>query len=192
MKNILRYFIQGLIILVPVTITFYILLYLFNKVGNLLGFMGIAVHPLVDPFIGTFILLLIIVVVGMIGSTIIVQPFLVLFDRVMEKTPVVKTFYTSLKDLMQAFVGSKKKFNKPVLVTINKENNIQQIGFITQDDLAELHLPKGKVGVYMPMSYSLSGNFIVVPSENIEVINVPAGDVMKLIVSGGVTEIDDK
>ena len=190
MKTIVRYFFQGLLILVPISICAYIIYAIFTKVGSLLQHLGISVHPYVDPVIGITAVLGFILVVGWIGSSIFIQPFLLLFDRLVEKTPFVKTLYSSVKDLLSAFVGSKKKFDRPVLVTTNKENNIQQLGFITQTDLHELGIKDGKVAVYIPMSYSLSGNLWIVPNESIAVVNYSAGETMKFIVSGGVTDLD--
>jgi len=92
---------------------------------------------------------------------------------------------------MSAFVGSKKRFNKPVLITINKENNIQQLGFITKEDLSELNISKDTVAVYVPLSYSISGNLLIVPTDHITVVDASSAEVMKFIVSGGVTDIDD-
>ena len=190
MKTIVRYFFQGLLILVPISICAYIIAIIFIKVGALLQNLGISVHPYVDPIIGLATVFGFILLVGWIGSSIFIQPLLLLFDRLVEKTPFVKTLYSSVKDLLAAFVGSKKKFDRPVLVTTNKENNIQQLGFITQTDLHELGIKDGKVAVYIPMSYSLSGNLWIVPNESIAVVNYPAGETMKFIVSGGVTDLD--
>ena len=91
---------------------------------------------------------------------------------------------------MAAFVGNKKRFNQPVLVTINKENNIQQLGFVTQKSLKELDIKEGVVAVYIPMSYSVSGNLIIVPADNVTPIKASPTEVMKFIISGGVTELD--
>jgi uncharacterized membrane protein len=127
---------------------------------------------------------------GLLGSSIIIQPFFSMIDHGLERTPVVKTIYTSIKDFLQAFVGSKKRFNKPVLVTINKENNIQQLGFITQEDLSLLKLDRKSLAVYLPLSYSFSGNLVIVPVDHITPVNASSSEVMKFIVSGGVTDID--
>ena len=190
MKTIVRYFFQGLLILVPISICTYIIAVIFINVGDLLENLGISVHPYVDPIIGLLTVFGFILLVGWVGSSIFIQPFLLLFDRLMEKTPLVKTLYSSVKDLLSAFVGSKKKFDRPVMVTTNKENNIQQLGFITQTDLHELGIKEGKVAVYIPMSYSLSGNLLIVPNESVIPIRYHAGETMKFIVSGGVTDLD--
>ncbi|MEW6468679.1 MAG: DUF502 domain-containing protein [Bacteroidota bacterium] len=190
MKRIVRYFFQGLLILVPISISIYIIAVIFIKVGELLHRVGITIHPYVDPIIGLLTVFGFILLVGWIGSSIIVQPILLLFDRLVEKTPVVKTLYSSVKDLLSAFVGSKKKFDRPVLVLTSKESNIQQLGFITQTDLRELGIKEDKVAVYIPMSYSLSGHLWIVPRDRITPVEHPPGETMKFIVSGGVTDLD--
>jgi uncharacterized membrane protein len=91
-----------------------------------------------------------------------------------------------VKDLLAAFVGEKRKFNKPVLVTINKENNLHRVGFITQSDLSELGLPD-MVVVYFPQSYAFAGDHFVVPKESIKPLNVSGPVAMKFIVSGGIS-----
>ena len=70
-----------------------------------------------------------------------------------------------MKDLVQAFVGEKRRFNQPVLVRLEKESEINRIGFITQEDLSDLGLEKEKVAVYLPFSYSFAGELIILPRE---------------------------
>lgn len=192
MKKSLIYFVQGLIITVPVAITGYVLYKMVALIGSFVSLFGTIVSPFIDPFIVIIIALLLIFLMGLLGSSIILRPLFSLFDHALERTPVVKTIYTSIKDLLSAFVGSKKRFNKPVLVTINKENNIQQLGFITQEDLSELKIAKGTMAVYVPLSYSFSGNLLIVPVDHITSVDASSHEVMKFIVSGGVSDIDDE
>jgi uncharacterized membrane protein len=191
MSKIVRYFIQGLIITVPVGITAIVIYKVFDWVRSLFSMFGTIVSPGIDPFIILATAVVLIFLMGLLGSSIILQPLFSLFDSTLEQTPVVKTVYGSIKDFMSAFVGSKKRFNKPVLITINKENNIQQLGFITKEDLSELKISKGTVAVYVPLSYSISGNLLIVPTDHITVVDASSAEVMKFIVSGGVTDIDD-
>ena len=191
MKKILLYFIQGIIITVPVAITAYVLYKIFSLVGSFFSHFGLIVNPVLDPFIVIGSAIVLIFLMGMLGSSIILRPLFTLFNHAIERTPVVKTIYSSIKDLLSAFVGSKKRFNKPVLITINKENNIQQLGFITQEDLSELKLAKGTMAVYVPLSYSFSGNLLIVPADHITMVDASSAEVMKFIVSGGVTDIDE-
>jgi uncharacterized membrane protein len=191
MKKILLYFVQGIIITVPVAITAFVLYKIFSLVGSFFSHFGLIVSPIIDPFIVIGSAIVLIFLMGMLGSSIILRPLFTIFDHALERTPVVKTIYSSIKDLLSAFVGSKKRFNKPVLITINKENNIQQLGFITQEDLSELKIAKGTMAVYVPLSYSFSGNLLIVPADHITLVDASSAEVMKFIVSGGVTDIDE-
>lgn len=190
MNNIIRYFIQGLLIIVPIFICLFVVYWIFAQVDALMHFFGISLGTYVDPLIGLIAVLVFIFIIGIVGSSIMVQPLLVIFDRIVERTPFVKTLYGSVKDLLSAFVGSKKKFNKPVLVTLDKVNNIQQLGFITHTDSHELGIKEGYVAVYLPNSYALSGKLLVVPAQNVAEISASSAETMKFIVSGGVTDID--
>lgn len=191
MTKFVRYFLQGLVITVPVGITAIVIYKVVTWFFSLFKVFGTIVSPVVDPFIIISIGLIIILLMGLLGSSIVLRPLFSLFDNTLENTPVVKTVYGSIKDFMSAFVGSKKKFNKPVLITINKENNIQQLGFITNEDLSELNLGKDSVAVYVPLSYSISGNLWIIPTDHITIVDASSPEVMKFIVSGGVTDIED-
>lgn len=189
MKSLVRYFFQGLLILAPIGITAYLIVVMVRTIGSWLDLFGFSIHPYVDPLIGFVAAMIIIIFIGMVGSTIAARPFLLLFERLVEKAPLIKTVYSSIKDMLSAFVGNKRRFNKPVLVLVNKEANISKLGFMTQSDLAELGI-SDKVAVYLPYSYAFSGMLIIVPSENVTPVSASAADVMKFIISGGVTEID--
>jgi uncharacterized membrane protein len=160
-------------------------------VGSFFSHFGLIVNPVIDPFIVMGSALVLIFLMGLLGSSIILRPLFSILDHALEHTPVVKTIYSSIKDFLSAFVGSKKRFNKPVLITINKENNIQQLGFITQEDLSELKISKGTMAVYIPLSYSFSGNLLIVPVDHITLVDASSAEVMKFIISGGVTDIDE-
>ena len=129
-------------------------------------------------------------IVGFLGSTFISVPVLQIFEEAIIRIPLVGIIYSSLKDLVGAFVGDKKKFNQPVSFMLNKENGIQKIGFITQEDLQFIEL-KDSVMVYCPHSYAFSGELFIVPSASVNPLNLPASDVMKMIISGGVSLSQD-
>lgn len=178
----LKYFFRGLLIIVPLTLTIYIIIVCIQWLDNLI--------PMKFPGVGLLIILFTITFFGYLGSTLMVRPIFDFLERLIIRLPLANIIYTSLKDLMSAFVGDKKKFNKAVLVTMNAEYGVQKLGFITRDDLDYLGLP-GKVAVYLPHSYNFSGNLFVVPRENVTPIDAPGADVMKFIVSGGVAGLND-
>lgn len=190
MKQLLRYFMQGLLITVPIGITILVIVKIFGWIISLFSTMGVVIHPFVDPFLAIIVILGLIFLIGYLGSTYLFTPLFSRIERAIERAPLIKIIYSSIKDFLSAFVGSKKRFNKPVLVLIDKANDIRQMGFITTADLSDIGLEKEKVAVYLPMSYAFSGKLIIVPGDRITPLNISAADAMKFIVSGGVTELD--
>jgi len=190
LKNIISHFAQGLLVLAPIAITGFVLYKIFDFVHTTFHFLGVIVHPLLDPFIIVLAIIIIIYIVGRLSSTLLFTPAYHRFEKDMERVPLIRIVYTSVKDVMSAFVGSKRRFNKPVLVTLDKINNIKQMGFITQEDLSMMNLEKEYVAVYMPFSYGFSGKLLILHKDSVEPIDASATDVMKFIVSGGVTHVD--
>ena len=191
MKQLARYFIQGLLTAAPLFVTVYILATLFTTVGSVLNKLGIHIHPMVDPLIGFVGVIVVVVLIGMLASSLVFQSFMLVIDRTIERTSFIKTIYSSVKDLLSAFLGNKKKFTQPVLIWINRETGNRQLGFLTQNSLAELGIPEGNVSVYLPNSYAFSGIVMIVPKENVVHLDAKPADVMKFIVSGGVTDFED-
>jgi uncharacterized membrane protein len=184
MNRFVRYFFQGLLLVIPIGATLYFMV-------ASIRWMDSAIEGLVPPGwsipgIGLLIILTAITFIGYLGSTFLFKPVFALFERLLNHLPFVRLIYSSLKDLISAFVGDKKKFNYPVLVTINKHSELKKLGFITQDDLSELQLP-GNVAVYLPHSYNISGDLYIVPKESVTFVEAPSAEVMKFIMSGGVT-----
>jgi uncharacterized membrane protein len=138
------------------------------------------------PGVGFVIILSVITLFGYLTSNFAFKTFSNWFDLGMNRVPLVKLIYSSIKDLLAAFVGDKKKFDRPVLVRINKENQLHRIGFVTQQDLSELGL-KDMVVVYFPQSYAVAGDHFVVPRENVQPLNILGPIAMKFIISGGVS-----
>ena len=141
-------------------------------------------------YLGIIILLIIITAFGYLGSVIILSPINNFFRKLLEKAPLLKTIYSSVQDLMNTFVGDKKGFSNPVLVKVYENSTIERIGFITNEDVESLNIASGKVLVYLPHSYAISGQLFVVETKYIKSIDKSSAEVMKLIISGGVTEID--
>lgn len=190
MKKLSAWFINGLLILVPLGITVFVVTKIIAGIEQMVNKLGGIVNSVIDPWLVILISLILIIVVGALGTTLFFKPLLALLDRGLEKTPVIKTVYSSIKDIFSAFVGSKKKFNKPVMVAVSSDKTIKQIGFITSEDLTHLHIPGALVAVYLPTSYSFAGKVLIVPKDHITPIHAPAGEVMKFVLSGGITEVD--
>lgn len=187
MKKLISFFLQGLLFIGPIAVSVFVIFKIFDLVDGLLrNFL-----PWEIPGLGLIVILVLITGLGWLGSTIIAKPMFSYFDKVVEKAPLIKIIYTAVKDLLSAFVGSKKSFNQPVLVKLEKDSDVQKLGFITQSDLSDLGIGKDKVAVYLPHSYAWSGNQYIVPKANVQALDVSAAIVMKFIVSGGVTSLEN-
>jgi uncharacterized membrane protein len=129
--------------------------------------------------------------IGWLGSTFFVWKFLIdFFDSILERTPFVKFIYTSVKDVVESFMGDKKKFNKPVLVRVRANPEIFQIGFITQSDLSKIGI-EDKIAVYMPHAYAVSGFLFIVNKDDVIPLEMDPSRAMKMAVSGGMTGYED-
>ncbi|MBC8320147.1 MAG: DUF502 domain-containing protein [Bacteroidetes bacterium] len=189
-KRLVNYFLKGLLLLAPITITLWAIIELFNLIDGLLKNLIVSVIGKEIPGLGFVVLLLLISAIGYLGSTIIFNPIVTYFDKLMVKAPLIKIIYTSVKDLVSAFVGQKKRFTEPVLVKISQDSNLEKIGFITNKDLSIIGLPNEKVAVYLPHSYAWSGNLFIVSTEHITKIVASPTEVMKFVISAGVTNIE--
>jgi uncharacterized membrane protein len=180
----LRYFFQGLLLAVPIIITGYVLVSIFNWLDNLI--------PVKNQFtgLGTLIIVGACTFLGFLGSTFLAKRAFQLFDQIINRLPLVKIIYSSLKDLVSAFVGDQKKFDQAVLVKLNQDSDLHKLGFITQTDLSQLGIEE-MVAVYLPHSYNFSGDLYIVPSRNVKPLQAQGSDVMKFIVSGGVSGLPE-
>ncbi len=178
LKKLLNYFFKGLLVCLPILLTFYVVSSVVISVDKII--------PIDIPGIGFLVVIVSVILIGWVGSSIISKPLFNIVDEFLSSLPFIKIIYTSVKDLMEAFVGEKKKFSKPVLVELTQ--GVFKPGFITQDDLNDISLP-GLVGVYFPHSYAFSGNLFFIEKSKIKNYDGNPTNFMKFIVSGGVTEI---
>ncbi len=179
MKKLISYFGRGMIAIVPLAITLYTFYFIFVKIDGLINF------PV--PGVGFLLAIFLVIFVGFLASNIFTTRLLSFVERMFEKIPLAKMLYNSTKDLLSAFLGDKKSFEKPVLVTIIPGSNVKVLGFITKESLISWGVAD-EVAVYLPQSYNFAGNLIVVPRQQIALLNVSSSEVMAFIVSGGITE----
>ena len=186
MKRIAGYFVQGLLFIAPIGVTVYVVYLVFRLIDNLLKTYVDPVSPINSPVVNFLIVLVIIALLGFLGQSIITKPIKAFIVKLLKKAPLIMIIYTSIRDLLSAFVGKEKKFNKPVLVRVNTISNLEKLGFLTQEDLGKLGITENKVSVYFPHSYNFSGEMFIVPVEHVTPVKAPSAEVMKFIVSGGV------
>lgn len=186
MGRLIGYFVRGLVLLVPIAVTAYVCWWVFVTLDGWLAPLLTKLFGRPVPGAGFVVNILLITLVGFLGSTIISRSFFTLFDRTLAKLPLVRLLYSATKDLLNAFVGEKRRFDQPVSIRLFPGNDIQMFGFVTQESLVHLGL-EGVVSVYCPHSYAWAGQMMVVPSNQVQRLNQQSSDVMAFIVSGGVT-----
>ncbi len=181
MRRLVSYFLRGLAFVAPIAVTVYVCVRIFTAIDGLL--------QLSIPGLGFVLTLALITLVGFLGSTLLTKGLLNTLDGAIERLPFVRLLYTSTKDLLNAFVGEKRRFDAPVLVPAPEGPlSARALGFVTQESLSGLGLAD-HVTVYLPFSYSLSGRLYIYPAADVIHLTTPSADVMAFIVSGGVTAI---
>lgn len=186
MKQLLNYFLRGLIFAFPLFATFYIITALVNWIDNTLYSLIFGWLPFDVPGLGIITAFFLIVILGYMVTRAFSRSLLSYFEQLLEQTPFVKIIYTAFKDLTVAFVGEKKRFNRPAMVRLT--DGIDRIGFITEENLTDFKV-ENRIAVYFPHSYNFSGNLFLVDPSFVTPLDIDPSDVLKFTVSAGVTNI---
>lgn len=180
-------FLKGLIIIAPIGATLYIVFWIFNTFDNIIPFDYVLPKGWNRRGVGFISLILCIASVGYFFNKFLFGQILFQgFDRLLDNTPGLKHIYSPTKDVMNSFMGDKKKFDKPVWVMTNENPEIWRIGFLTQTEMSIVG-KENYVSVYLPHSYAISGWVIITKKNNIKpIVGMNASTAMKFAVSGGV------
>lgn len=201
-RKLFQLFLQGLLILAPISITIWTVFALFSWIDGILPNLVHTLAPriiAIDQFgspkrvpgLGFIVFIAIALFVGYISPSFIVSRIVALADRLLERTPGIKLIYSTIKDFFEAFAGNKRKFDKSVLVSIQAPD-VWQVGFITQEELHEFGLQEF-VAVYVPQSYAFAGHLYFVKRDRVRILtDISSADVMKFAISGGVAEVDEQ
>jgi uncharacterized membrane protein len=177
MRRLLGYFARGLVLLAPLAVTVWVCWIVFTNVD---GWLGLPI-----PGAGFFATLALITLFGFLGSNLLTRSAVSALEALMTRLPFVRLLYGSTKDLLNAFVGEKRRFDKPVTVEITSDGAVRLMGFVTQEALEHLGL-EGQVAVYCPHSYNFSGQLYIVRTSQVHPLDVASADAMAFVVSGGV------
>jgi len=178
MPRIVNYFLRGLVVTAPVALTLYICWAIFVRLDSWLH--------LPVPGAGFLLTLALITLVGFLASNLMTRGLVAMVEAMLQRLPFVRLLYTSTKDLLNAFVGEKRRFDRPVVVALTPGGSAKALGFVTADSLEHLGLP-GQVAVYLPQSYNFAGNILLFPADQVQPLQAESADVMAFIVSGGIS-----
>ncbi len=176
--KLFNYFLRGLLFVIPVALSFYIIISIFHTIDNIIP-LGYG--------LGFVIIIVSITLIGYIGNKIFGQSILEFINDLLERTPGVKYIYNLIKDFMEAFVGEKRKFTEPVMIELHE--GVYKLGFVTQKELTQFGMAE-YMSVYCPKSYGMMGDLLIVKKEKVRLVDKNATQTMSFIVSGGVTDID--
>ena len=194
-KKLLQYFLQGLMVMAPVLITFYILYSVVSSVDDLLPIFTVTDAQgkvkVQNYGLGFLLIIVLIISIGYFSYFFISNRIILFVDKMMQRLPGLKHIYSTTRDFFEAFAGDKKKFTQNVLANVD-DNDVWRIGFVTKEDMEEFGL-KGYIAVYVPMAYSVAGNVYIIPKSRVkEITHISSSQTMKFAVSGGVTHIDEE
>jgi uncharacterized membrane protein len=187
-RKVFNYFLQGLVFVAPAGLTVFIVYWVFDLIDGPIRNLIFTLFNVHIPGVGLVFMFFFIALVGWAGQSFLFKPLGIFTERMLERMPVLKMIYTSINDFLNAFVGEKKKFNRPVIVKVNLISDLEKIGFITSEDLEDLGVV-GKVAVLFPHSYNWSGELFIVPKEHVRPLNIPPSEAMKFAVTGGVARV---
>ncbi len=192
LSSLIRYFIKGVLVVVPVGAAIFLIYWIVSSVDFALNLSDViwvdkAGKPIYIPGLGILTVVVLILFSGIVVTNFITDPIKIWFGKWLSRLPLFNFIYTSIKDLTEAFVGDEKKFSEAVLVEVN-DSGLKQIGFLTQKDLSKINL-SGEVAVYFPFSYSFAGQLCIVKAEKVIPLKITATEAMKFVVSGGIAGI---
>lgn len=180
MKRLATYFLRGLVLTVPLAVTVWVCWLILRTID---GWLGLGI-----PGAGFVVTLVGITLIGFLGTNLLWNSLMERLEQLLDRLPFVRILYNSTKDLLDAFVGEKRRFDRPVMVAMSADGAVRTFGFITQQSLEKLGLPDD-VAVYFPQSYNFAGQLVVVPAARITRLDAVSSDVLAFIVSGGVTDV---
>lgn len=181
MKTLTRSFVNGVLLVAPIAITGYAVYTVVTFVDNLIG--------VTVPGLGILLVFALILGVGAVASNVVGQRLVRLVEHTINHVPVIKLLYGSIKDLLGAFVGEQKTFTKPVVVELVPGSDVRVLGFVTADRFEDPNLVR-HVAVYLPQSYNVAGNLVLVPKSRVQPLDAEGAQCLAFVMSGGVTSMD--
>jgi len=186
--NFPRLFMRGLAIVLPIVFACTLIWYVLVLVDGFLGTTGIPEWRF--PGLGILTILVLATCVGVLAESAWTRGSIDALEDLLARIPVFKQVHSPIKDFLDAFLGKHKRFDKPVLVKLAGGLDAQVVGFITSEDLAAFGVLE-KVAVYLPQSYNIGGNLLILEPSRLTPIEADSATVMAFIVSGGVTKLTD-
>lgn len=192
LSDLVGYFLRGLLLVAPIGITVAVIAWFVRFLNGLIAPATDAHLPFHVPGLGLLAVFAALAMLGFIVSHLITTSAESWVDRIMGRAPLVKVIYFSVKDIIALFSDKEEKLGRPVRVLVQRDPVQYRLGFVTQQDVSAFGLGEEMLSVYLPLSYGIVGNQLMVHRSDVEFIDLPTAEVMKFIVSGGVTHVSEK
>lgn len=192
MRFIGRNILTGLVTILPVALTLYLLYWLTVSAEAMLGDMIRLILPeeMYWPGMGVIAGLVVVFVVGLLMHAYVVQRMFAKGEQLLYRMPLVRSVYPAIRDFFDYFSPTtKREFEQVVSVTIG-DSGMQVIGFVTQtlpEQLPEGFREENSVLVYLPLSYMIGGYAVLMPRSAIRPLDMTMEEAMRFTLTAGVT-----
>jgi len=187
-----RNILTGLVTLLPVVLTIYLLYWLVVSAESALGGLIRLVLPegLYWPGLGSVAGLLLVFAVGLLMQAYVVRRLFTMGEQLFYRMPLVKTVYRAIRDFLDYFSPAKKREFEQVVAVSLGNTGMEVIGFITQ--ATSEHLPpdfrgEDSVLVYLPLSYMIGGYAVLMPRSAVRPVDMSMEEAMRFTLTAGVT-----
>ncbi len=183
MKTLANTFLKGVLFTLPIVVTFGLLFWLFATAENLLKIplQWLLPEGSYIPGLGVACAGLLIFCVGLLVQAYVVKYLFKIIDNLLEHIPLVKTLYSSAKDLMGFFAGGENKQLERV-VRFELTEGVSVMGFVTNDSVT-LGQDENLLAVYLPMSYQVGGYTVYIPKDRCEHLDIPVQKAMQQVLT---------
>jgi uncharacterized membrane protein len=197
LKNI---FLTGLVVIVPVGLTLYILTFLIGMMDGLLTIIPLRYHPtaLVGfhiPGLGILITILLIFICGLMTKSIIGRKIVVYGEALLDKIPFIRSIHMAIKRIVDSMVLYRNRSFKKVVLVEFPRRGAYALAFMTGMPGDEIHQKTGQrcVSVYVPTTPNpTSGYFIIFPETEMIYLDMSVEEAFTLIISCGIVNPPDR
>lgn len=192
MKSIGKIFLTGVLTVLPVMATIYLVIWAITRVEGFLGRQLKLLLPeeLYHPGMGLLAALALIFIVGLLMRAWVFRQLIRVAEAALLRVPVVKALYKALKDLFGLFSAEQGSEALQVVSVQVPGSQMKLLGFVTRSDFSELPpeaAGSGYVAVYLPMSYQVGGYTVLLPREQVTPLNMAREQAMRFVLTAGMT-----
>jgi uncharacterized membrane protein len=189
MRSLLKFFVNGILTIVPIGLVIYVVVQSFQFLDSLLGNalrerIGDGAYV---PGLGILLTVVLITLVGWLTTHWFSAQLIGMVEYILQRIPFVKTLYKIIRETIESLLGEKKSFSKVALVTL-PNNPVKMLGFITTEDVSKLgDQLTDHIAIYVPQTFQVAGVTFLVPKEHVEILDISPEEAMRFILSGGVS-----